>query len=76
MSLFKKKDRKPRIAYDEQRNGVKHYYVETWNCYGIAGCMWSQNSKKTTDIKEAKKILKDITDEEIVKYGHLSKEKQ
>ncbi len=70
MKLFKK-DRKPRIAYREQRNGVKKYYVEVWSCYE-GGCMWSQDSKETEDLEEAKEMLKQITDKEIILYGVLA----
>ena len=70
MNIFKK-DRKPRIAYREQRNGVRKYYVEVWACYEC-GCMWSQDSKETEDIKEAEKMLREISDKEIVNYGILT----
>ena len=70
MNIFKK-DRKPRIAYREQRNGVRKYYVEVWACYE-SGCMWSQYSKETEDIKEAEKMLREISDKEIVNYGILT----
>ena len=69
MNIFKK-DRKPRIAYREQRNGVRKYYVEVWACYE-SGCMWSQDSKETENLEEAKKALKEITDKEVVGYGVL-----
>ncbi len=70
MGIFTRKDRKPRIAYREQCNGTKNYYVEVWACYE-SGCMWSQDSPETTDIKKAQKMLKEITDKEIVRYGVL-----
>ncbi|MDD5077198.1 MAG: hypothetical protein PHS18_08915 [Sphaerochaetaceae bacterium] len=70
MNIFKK-DRKPRIAYREQRNGVRKYYVEVWACYE-SGCIWSQDSKETEDIKEAEKMLREISDKEIVNYGILT----
>ncbi len=70
MNIFKK-DRKPRIAYREQRNGVRKYYVEVWACYE-GGCMWSQDSKETEDIKEAEKMLREISDKEIVNYGIIT----
>ena len=65
---FFKKNRRPRIAYKEQRNGVRLYYIETWQCY-TSGCMWSQDSEETEDLEEAKKMLIEITDKEIIKYG-------
>lgn len=68
MFLGFKDRKKPRIAFREQRNGVKHYYVEVWACYE-SGCMWSQGSKETTSLKTAHKYLKEITDKEIVSYG-------
>jgi len=69
--MFKKKDKKPRIAFREQRNGVREYYVQVWASYP-SGSMWSQESKTTRDIEEAKRLLKKITDEEIIGHGVLS----
>lgn len=71
MGLFSKRDRLPRIAYREQRNGVKHYYVESWKCYE-SGCYYLQDSAETTSYEKAQKMLKEITDKEIVKYGVIS----
>jgi hypothetical protein len=65
MSIFSKKDRKPRLAYRLQRDGTKIYFVESWQCYE-SGCMWSQNSQETKSLKTAQKYLKEITDKEIV----------
>lgn len=71
MSIFKKEEKTPRLAYKEQRNGVRIYYVQVWACYE-SGCMWSQDSKETTDIAEANTMLKEIRDKEIVSHGVLS----
>ena len=68
MSIFKRKDREPRIAYRLQRDGAKLYYVEVWACYE-SGCMWSQDSKETKSLKTAQKLLKEISDKEIIGYG-------
>lgn len=65
---FFKREHKPRIAYREQRNGVRRYYIQTYNCYE-SGCMWSQNSKETEDLKEAERMLKEFCDKEIIKCG-------
>jgi protocatechuate 3,4-dioxygenase beta subunit len=62
------KDHKPRIAFNEQRNGVRHYYVEVWACYE-SGCMYSKESETTTSLPKAQKMLKKITDEEFIKSG-------
>ena len=70
MNLFKK-DKTPRIAYREQRDGTRRYYVEVWACYE-SGCMWSQDSRETTDLEEAKTMLKEISDKEIIGYGVIS----
>lgn len=67
---FFSKDKKPRIAFREQRNGVKKYYVEVWACYE-SGCMWSQDSEETESMAEAREMLKQISDKEIVGYGHI-----
>lgn len=64
--FFKKKEKKPRIAYREQRDGTKIYFVETWQCYPN-GCFYSQNSKETTNLGEARKMLKQLSEREIVK---------
>jgi hypothetical protein len=66
------KDKTPRIAFREQRNGVRRYYVEVWASYDT-GSMWSQDSIETTDIEEAKKLLQEIRDKEIVACGVLIK---
>jgi len=73
MNIFKKKDRKPRIAFREQRNGVRRYYVEVWSCYE-SGCMYSQDSVETTSLEEAQELLKKISDKEIIGYGVISTE--
>lgn len=73
MSIFSRKDRKPRIAYREQRNGVKHYYVETWECYPD-GCDYYQDSRETTSLKKAEQMLKKITDEEIIGRGIIKED--
>ena len=67
MSIFSKKDRKPRIAYKLLRDGTRLYFVEVWACYE-SGCMWSQSSVRTTSIKTARKLLKEISDKEITYY--------
>lgn len=70
MNIFKKKDKKPRIAYIEQRNGTRRYYVEVWSYYGF-GWGWMQVSKETEDLEEAKKMSKEIYDKDIVASGIL-----
>ena len=37
MSIFKFRDKKPRIAFREQRDGTKHYFVETYKVYESGG---------------------------------------
>ena len=66
--MFWKKDHLPRIAFREQRNGVRRYFVEVWACYE-SGCMYSQDTKEYELLEDAKKELKRITDEEIVRCG-------
>lgn len=68
MSFFKKKE--PRIAFEQRRDGGVTYFVETWKCYE-SGCMWSQESKRTDDLDEAKKMLEEIRNKEIVRRGAL-----
>lgn len=68
--MFGKKDRTPRIAYRKQRDGTKIYYVETWKCYE-SGCMWGQESPETKSLPKAQKMLKEISDKEIVGWGTL-----
>ncbi len=65
---FFNKDRKPRIAYREQRNGVKQYFIEVWGDDG-AGSRFMQDSKLTESLEEAEKMLKEISDKEIVEGG-------
>jgi hypothetical protein len=74
MNIFKREDKTPRSAFREQRNGVKIYYVEVWASYE-SGSMWSQESKVTTDLEEAKKLLQEIRDKEIVACGVLTTNK-
>lgn len=68
MGIFKREDKKPRIAYRLQRDGTKVYYVERW-CLYPDGYMWSQDSPETKSLSQAKRYLKKITDEEIVGWG-------
>jgi hypothetical protein len=71
MGIFKYKDKKPRIAFREQRDGTRHYFVETWKCYE-SGCSYFQESEETTSIEKAEKMLEKITNKEIVGYGIVS----
>ena len=64
----KLKNRKPRLAFREQRNGIKRYFVEVWACYE-SGCMWSQESREIENFEDAKKVLKEISDKKIIGYG-------
>lgn len=70
MGIFTKKEHLPRIAYRQQRDGTKIYFVEVWSCYE-SGCQYSQESKETKLLNVAKAYLKKISDEEIVKMGVL-----
>ena len=68
--MFWKKDRLPRIAYREQRNGVRKYFVEVWASYET-GNYYSQDSAEFDSLEDAQKTLKNITDREIVKCGEV-----
>jgi hypothetical protein len=67
--LFKKQDRPPRIAYREQRDGTKNYYVEVWGTYDCLDYYYMQDSKETTSLEEAQKMLQEIANKEIVRHG-------
>ena len=62
------KNKESRIVYMQQRDGTKLYYVERWGVFAYNRC-WFQDSKETTSLKEARKMLKKIRDKEIVGYG-------
>lgn len=71
MSIFRKKERRPRIAYREQRDGTRHYYIEVWACYE-SGCMYSQKTETTKSLEKAQRWLKTITDTEIINHGVIN----
>lgn len=68
---FLKRDRPPRIAYRETRDGTRYYYVEKWGTYDCLDYFYMQESKETTDILEATKMLDEIKSKETVGYGVL-----
>lgn len=70
MGIFKFRDKKPRIAFREQRDGTRHYFVETYKIYESGGGYY-QDSPETRSLKKAKKMLEDITNKEIVSHGVL-----
>ena len=70
INIFKKKERKPRIAFREQRDGKRRYFIESYGCFGM-DCFYSQNSKEVETLDEAQQLLRDITDKEIVNIGTI-----
>ena len=70
MGFFTREDKKPRIAFREQANGVKQYYVEVWACYE-SGYMWSQDSKITLSLEDAERELQQRLNTQIVETGFL-----
>jgi len=67
--IFKRKEKEPRIAFREQRDGIRRYFVEIYDTYDGLDYYYMQNSSETTDIVEAEKMLKEITDKQIIRYG-------
>ncbi len=72
MKFFNKKlvnkEHEPRLAFRTRRNGTTEYCVETWQCYEY-GCFYSSKTEWVEDRKLAEKMLKDITDQEIISWG-------
>ena len=68
---FLKKDRPPRIAYRETRDGTRYYYVEKYTTWDGLGYCYSQESKETTNILEAQEMLEAIKAKETIKHGVL-----
>lgn len=65
---FLKRDKKPRIAFRQQRDGTRKYFVESWHCYE-SGCFYGQESKEVDTLEEAQALLQEISDKEVVSYG-------
>ena len=69
---FLKRDRPPRIAFRETRDGTKYYYVEKWGTYDGLDYYYMQESKETTNILEATKMLDEIRAKETIGHGVLN----
>ena len=72
MFNFFKKNRPPRIAFRETRDGTRYYRVEVWSTYDGLDYYYAQESKEVTSLEEAQELLKEITNKETVNHGVIN----